>query len=339
MKRHATLSLISLLAAVAGHASAASRAVVVQPIQVCNDDGSACPAVNLFQAETDKIYAQLDVDVVFLPIVKVFSTTYWDIADSTEFNALCASGLGQHSDPDVVNCYFVEVLGSATSGTSWGVAKTGGNCMAINSKDAVLSTTTFPFGHVSALAHELGHCLGLPHCCDAGSNPGGCPTGLMGQFSCSAKPTTINDITPDGLGLSTLTSSEIATMLSSSLVRTVWTDLGHEKWSMQFQPTLSGSGPMLPGTVVTLAAQNTPPASLAMLVIGLSQIDAAFYGGTLVPNPDLVFTLAGTPGGNFALSAPWPSGAAGITLYHQFWFATGPNVLATNAVRSDAPNL
>ena len=70
---------------------------------------------------------------------------------------------------------------------------------------------------------------------------------------------------------------------------------------------------------LTGALENTS----AYFVIGLLPLNAPFYGGTLVPDPNppgLFIVLPTGPVGAIDLGAPWPLGVpGGVTLLFQYW--------------------
>lgn len=92
-------------------------------------------------------------------------------------------------------------------------------------------------------------------------------------------------------------------------------------------PSLTGSGPLVPGTPFTLALSGGPPLAPAYLVIGLSSLRAPFKGGILGPSPDLITPLALDPSGSLAFSLVWPALPAGTMLWWQYWIADPGNPL------------
>ncbi len=108
-----------------------------------------------------------------------------------------------------------------------------------------------------------------------------------------------------------------------------WTDLGNGlAGSGALTPALFGSGPLTGGSANVLSLDDALASSTTALVVGFSQIDAAFKGGVLVPAADLV--IPGLPvgaGGSFALPFTWPMGVpAGVDVWFQHWVtdAGGP---------------
>lgn len=121
-------------------------------------------------------------------------------------------------------------------------------------------------------------------------------------------------------------------------------------WQRLGKPTAGSLGePELLG-VGTLTGLNSPmawrltearPFSVATLVIGITQIDASFKGGVLVPSPE--FLIPGLPvnsDGNLQITAFWPGLPQGATLFHQMWIQDGQGPVgfaASNGLRSIAP--
>ena len=101
-----------------------------------------------------------------------------------------------------------------------------------------------------------------------------------------------------------------------------WSDLGSGLAGSGPAPWLDGGGPLSGGTGNQLALSGGLPSSAATLVVGLSQLDAPFKGGTLVPHPLLLVPLATTASGTLSLPFTWPAGVPALTaLYFQVWMA------------------
>ena len=107
-------------------------------------------------------------------------------------------------------------------------------------------------------------------------------------------------------------------------------------------PQLEGDGPLTGGSTATLTVTDALPNGSATLLVGVSDINAPFKGGVLVPAPDIL--LGGLPvngSGQLVVAFPWPAGLpAGVELFWQVWLADGAGAAgfaATNAVSSLTP--
>jgi hypothetical protein len=85
-------------------------------------------------------------------------------------------------------------------------------------------------------------------------------------------------------------------------------------------PRFTGEGALLGNDLATLNLSQAKPNTFPFLVIGLSQINAPFKGGTLVPALQFLLNMPPTDGtGAMSLSAPWPAGLPScIDLYFQY---------------------
>lgn len=118
-----------------------------------------------------------------------------------------------------------------------------------------------------------------------------------------------------------------------------WADLGNALPGTT-TPNLVGSGDLTGGSQVTISLTNALPNSSAALIVGLSALNLfPFYGGTLVPSPQIV--VLGLPtgaGGGFQIPAVVPPALPpGISVYIQYWITDpgGPAGLsASNAITS-----
>ncbi len=99
-----------------------------------------------------------------------------------------------------------------------------------------------------------------------------------------------------------------------------WTDLDHGKSGSQGVPWLTADGFLYAGSVNHLNLSKARPFSAATLVVGVSELDAPFKGGVMVPNPVLFLPL-GTDGlGSAAFAFTLPSGLPpGTEIFFQVW--------------------
>jgi len=121
-----------------------------------------------------------------------------------------------------------------------------------------------------------------------------------------------------------------------------WADLGQGLAGTAGVPQLKGIGDLAPNSQVQLRLSNGLPNASVALVMGLSQLNAPFKGGTLVPDADFViagFTTTGS--GGLGISATWPAGVpSGFVTTFQEWItdAGGPlGFAASNGLAATAP--
>jgi hypothetical protein len=85
-------------------------------------------------------------------------------------------------------------------------------------------------------------------------------------------------------------------------------------------PELTGEGSLVASTPVVLALTKAKPFALSTLVVGVSDLSAAFKGGILVPNTDLLFLLTTDFFGGSTFGGLWPAGVpSSFTTYFQWW--------------------
>ena len=205
--------------------SSSDRLVLeVQPIQVCNDAGIVCAQVELFETIADKIWDQADIDITFLPLNQLNDSTYLT-TDDREFSDLSFSGdagdFGRHPDSTrtqgPINLWFVDVIQTSTGLIQFGNAWIGLNGVLIS--DDILDFNNGA-GRIDVIAHEIGHNMGQRH---STLGAGGTDNVLSGGRVLTI-PDSIDDIFPDGAGLSRLTSAQIEKARDSNFVTAVQAD-------------------------------------------------------------------------------------------------------------------
>jgi hypothetical protein len=100
-----------------------------------------------------------------------------------------------------------------------------------------------------------------------------------------------------------------------------WLGLGQALAGTPGAPSLWGHGSLAPGSAVGLELGAALPSSWAAIAVGLSQLQAPFKGGVLVPFPDLVLDGLATDGiGSLSLATVWPTDVpSGGEVVFQAW--------------------
>jgi len=124
--------------------------------------------------------------------------------------------------------------------------------------------------------------------------------------------------------------------LSWSFGQGIWTDLGNSLPGALGSPVLSAQGALKSGEVVALTLANAASNATSGLFIGAANASAPFFGGTLVPSPNILIIIPTGASGGYILPGLYPAGVlAGIPLYFQSWVIdpTGPQGhTASNAI-------
>jgi len=105
-------------------------------------------------------------------------------------------------------------------------------------------------------------------------------------------------------------------------------------------PDLKGVGQLKPNLPMALNLGGGAPLAATFMLVGLSELDAPFKGGTLVPAVDLLIPLVTNPTGNVSVQATWPVGVPpGFDFWVQCWIvdAAGPKGFsASNGLKGTA---
>lgn len=149
--------------------------------------------VDLFEAETDKIWAQAGIDVEFLPL-NYYSNSAFIVLSEDEIQSFFDTAGGASADPYVINVWYTGSINSASLGMVTGITNDiGGNKI-------ILSAYSSKYDIVDILSHEIGHSLGLEHINNPWDYGNMMQDYLMSSFlMCTSS---INDIYLGGIGLS-----------------------------------------------------------------------------------------------------------------------------------------
>lgn len=193
----------------------ARQVVTVQPIVASNTDGSnQAPSFGNAAQEAfiknriDEIYAQADIDVEFLP-TRFVNDTFTNVGNGGRRSGFELFGIEQSgdakgigsSDPNVIDLYFLDVApafdDTVPEFTTVGVGGVGANISAVQVGDNALNSDFGRERIALAIAHEIGHNLGLGHTSQSG-----------------------NLLTPTGEGI-LLNAGQVSTSLNSSFSRPI----------------------------------------------------------------------------------------------------------------------
>lgn len=121
---------------------------------------------------------------------------------------------------------------------------------------------------------------------------------------------------------------------------TTTVNLGHALAGALGAPSLNITGEICAGNIYNITLSNAAPSTTCALIVGFTQIDSKFNGGTLVPFPNVVVVLSTNAAGGINIPAPWPVGLDAAPLIFQWWIAdpTGPfGLTSSNGVRTVPP--
>lgn len=224
-----------LCAALLSGASAASLSygdnlfsLTLNVYQVCDNGGANCASLgpagdNFYARETNKIWAQAGISVLYNFAGQIDKTAWLNIDDSVtgrKFDDI--AHYSNYRSSTVVTMYLVDTVAGAY-GEGW--LGLGGLVMGMNS---ILGYggTSYPLGRIDTMAHELGHNLGLVNPSDPEFNVADPyhsvnANELMAGGGYRHVPSSVADINPSGLGYDQLSRYQITTADSSSLLSVV----------------------------------------------------------------------------------------------------------------------
>jgi len=275
------------------------KRVTIQPIVMRSTDGSiaANPQQKIFEAETDKIWAQAGIDFQFLPIIYYNNSLYTNVSSdisqpNSVFSLALDPGHQQSSVPHAVNVWFVMTINGSSSASGFSLQSTTNYYgMLIERNGVSIANSAFAYGGGAGMrdifAYEVARNLGL--------NNGNldAPSDVNNLMKPSGPyPTSITNIYPDGLAYCHLTPAQIVRARSASFA----VDLPADQQYTYVGGTLatigtlnSSSNPSLPGhpvaftfTVNAVAPGQGTPAGTAQFKIDGTNAGAAvsLSGGT-----------------------------------------------------------
>ena len=106
-----------------------------------------------------------------------------------------------------------------------------------------------------------------------------------------------------------------------------WVNDGHALAGSAGVPVLTGTGALVGGSNTSLLLTSAKPSSPVWLVLGLSEVNVPFKGGTLVPDPLLVLDSFTNASGAAPLTFAMPVGLpTGVDIIFQYWIPDAAGV-------------
>ena len=218
-----SFSALAIGALIPEHASAMpiTRSVTLQVYQLCDNAGNNCastgPAGNsYFSNETNRIWSQAGIEVIFNFVAQINSTGFSFLSDAVPGDRFAdlAAAYGSHGPSStVIDLFLVHTL-TGLFGEGWqgqgGIVIAMDDVMAFNGG----------LGRIDTIAHELGHNLGLVPVYLGGDAEGHSSLAefLMGSGVWRSVPGTIADIAPNGLGLDQIPENQAEVARQSLLL-------------------------------------------------------------------------------------------------------------------------
>jgi hypothetical protein len=135
----------------------------------------------------------------------------------------------------------------------------------------------------------------------------------------------------------TLIVAGVGTNVQALRTASPWTDVGGGVAGINGASVLAARGTLTGGNDFALSLRNARPATPTALIIGFSAIHLSFFGGTLVPFPDLAVSSAIDGAGEHRLTLRWPAATPpGTGIWFQHWYADAAAILglaASNGLR------
>ena len=223
---------------------------------------------------------------------------------------------------------YAMTVGSPLGYSSYGMTLSEG-LGDVTNKPLVMGETTFVVVKISKNTPAAGISYGMYLDPAVGSSEPSYADAFYAVGPVNALPTSFT--LTNGTGF---TTDEIRVGLSwdAVLPSSAWSDLSHGKIGVRGIPQLVGSGSLEPLSNNTISVSRAAPSAQATFVLGLTQIDAPFKGGTLVPTPSLLLPLVTSAAGSASIPFVLPSGLpSGTEFCSQLWVADATATFSLSA--------
>jgi hypothetical protein len=109
-------------------------------------------------------------------------------------------------------------------------------------------------------------------------------------------------------------------------------------------PLLVGKGPLSADSPIGIELSGALSGATSWLVVGFNELNAPFFGGTLVPNinpPGFAIPIPTPASGEISIADTWPAGIpSGFSMYLHYWIEDPAGIFgfaASNAVKGTTP--
>ena len=222
-RRFALLAVgVVLFAGNSARAQLITHRITIQPIQITNVGATVVgnASLSLFEAATDKVWAQAGIDIQYNSWITYASNTFINATNPASGQASSLAQLTTNNaafpwnslPTTVVRMFFVNtidgnvnILGVSHQNYVPEFYNPAGGQISSASNGILIANRTFTLGYIDTIAHELGHMLGSDHENNNAFSQSG--RNLMLE-SPTSFPTSISNIFPDGNDSSQLTADQ-----------------------------------------------------------------------------------------------------------------------------------
>ncbi len=227
----AIVFITGLLASGAASALPITKTATINIYQLCDDVGANCAATGptgdtYFADSTHKIWEQAGIGFDFNFVSKINSSAFLHINDSVTGDSFADLQLTYGGWPSAtsIDLFLVQTITVDSAGhRAYGEGWLGMGGLVMGMQD--IMGFNGGLGRIDTLAHELGHNFGLqPDSLGGVDWHSTDPNNLMASGGIRHVPTTLSDISPNGLGYDRLTLAQVNYARQSSLLSNITHD-------------------------------------------------------------------------------------------------------------------